>query len=197
MFELATGTATALFIANRVSPKYVPLYWAVVVIGFAALSFAMWMHDAGYVTLVSNRIDSSRAEKAQRIADAIAAEQAQILGWTNSLWTSSVSTGVTGVGGWTVGLWLTPPLSRQDPIGVVNVICRVLYVEHGTYRGSAGTGHGDLGLSLAFPQDFQPQGTTVPLRWPLPEGAYQVEWTGAPGYSTRCSFQIDSHGNLA
>jgi hypothetical protein len=196
MFELATGTAAALFIANRVSPKYVPWYWAVVVICFAAFAFAMWMHDAGYVTFVARRIDDSRAKKVEELRAIVEAETRQTVGAANSLWTTSHAM-TTWANGYTVGIWLTPPISSQGQIiGVVNAACRVRHVQHGEYRATQGAANGNMGLSVAFPQEFQPLSNSPALGWPLREGEYQIDWTGMPDYATRQRFNIDQNGRI-
>jgi hypothetical protein len=197
IFEVFAVSLIPTVIANRAEPKYVPWWLVVVCLAVALFAMAMWMHDAGYATFVSSRIDGSRARKAEAIKATTEAWVHQLMVAMNSMWTTSCKMTFWNQG-YTVGVWAHAPAASQgQSIGVVNAICRVRHVGHGDYRASQGTPNGDMGLSLAFPQEFQQLDNSSALGWPLPEGEYQVDWTGLPGYATRQRFSIDNHGRFA
>lgn len=195
IFEVFAVSLIPTIIANRAEPKYVPWWLVVVCLVVALFALGMWMHDAGYATFVSSRIDGARTRKADAKRAVAEAWAHQLRVAMESMWTTNVRVTFWNNGS-TVGIWLEPPTSSNGQIGVVNASCRVWHVNHGEYRASQGTANGDMGLSLAFPHEFQRQGWSPEIPWPLPEGEYQVDWTGMPGYATRHRFRIGNHGNI-
>ena len=57
IFEVFAVSLIPTIIANRAQPKYVPWWLVVICLVVALIALAMWMHDAGYMTTLSSRID--------------------------------------------------------------------------------------------------------------------------------------------
>jgi hypothetical protein len=194
IFEVFAVSLIPTIIANRAQPKYVPWWLVVICLVVALIALAMWMHDGGYMTTLSSRIDEFRWRKIERVRAIVQADLEQRAGAENDGWrTSHIMT--TWGNGYTMGIWLWPPNASQGQnIGVVNATCKVLHVGHGEYRVAKGTANGDMGLSAAFPHEFQALTNSPALGWPLPEGEYQIDWTGMTGYASRQRFTIDKNG---
>src|SRR5665213_2912772 len=200
VFEVFAVSLIPAIVANRAEPKYVPWWLALACLVVALSALAMWMHDAGYSTVVSSRIDAQRQRRidtAARIAEgtrlSLAAEHERLRlaeqNVSSMLWTSGHSYALVG-DSWCVALSLNGP-TGFDPMDAIGweATCHVThegttYVAHGSY--------GQLWLDLAFPQDFEPI-----IDHPLPIGQYEVDWEpDFPAFAARDRFIIDLNGRL-